>query len=299
MQHELEILDGGMGHELSARGHMPREGLWSAQALLDVPSEVAQVHSDYITAGAQVITTNSYSTIPSYLAKAGMSESYQLLTEVAAKLARESADAASSYVRVAGCLPPLNESYRPDLVEADDESRAIYRELVSVLSPYVDLYLSETMSSVREAVNACFAARNFDRDKPLWVAWTLHETPGTGLRSGESIENAFEAVMQYEPDAFLFNCTSPAAIYAGIEALRSVTDKPIGAYPNKFNVPTGWTLDNDKSVEPREMTESEFVAFARECRDRGASIIGGCCGIGPSDIEAIAKGLDGIKRRAR
>ena len=292
MNHELEILDGGMGHELIARGHTPREGLWSAKALLDVPSEVEQVHSDYITAGAQIITTNSYSTIPSYLAKAGMSESYQSLTEVAAKLARKSADAVSSSVRVAGCLPPLDESYRPDLVQEDNESRAIYGELVSVLSPYVDLYLSETMSSVREAVNACHAARNVDRDKPLWVAWTLHEIPGKGLRSGESVENALEAVMQYEPDAFLFNCTSPAAIYSGIDLLRSITDKPIGAYPNKFNVPTGWTLDNDKAVEPREMTESEFVAFARECRDRGASIIGGCCGIGPSDINAIAKGLN-------
>ena len=77
-----------MGAELIKRGLTPRTGLWSARALLDEPEGVVQVHAEYIEAGASVITTNSYSTIPSYLAKAGMAESYQELTVVAAKLAR-------------------------------------------------------------------------------------------------------------------------------------------------------------------------------------------------------------------
>ena len=69
-----------MGAELIKRGLTPRTGLWSARALLDEPEGVVQVHADYIEAGASVITTNSYSTIPSYLAKADMAESYQELT---------------------------------------------------------------------------------------------------------------------------------------------------------------------------------------------------------------------------
>ena len=289
MNHEFTILDGSMGGELIARGHTPRAGLWSAKALLDVPEAVSQVHVDYIAAGASVITTNSYSTIPSYLTKAGMSESYLELTEVAAKLARETADSASSSVRVAGCLPPLDESYRHDLVPEDSESREIYGELVKVLMPYADLYLCETMSRAREAANASHAARTFAPDKPLWVAWTLHEIPGKGLRSEESIQQALEAVMPFDPDAFLFNCTSPSAICAGIEILATLTDKPIGAYPNGFDVPPGWTLDNEIPVEPRDINEDDFIGFARKCREKGASIIGGCCGIGPSHIRAIAR----------
>ena len=218
-----------------------------------------------------------------------MAESYLDLTEVAAKLARQSADTALSPVRVAGCLPPLDESYRHDLVPGDAESREIYSELVKVLLPYADLYLCETMSCAREAANASYAARTFDPEKPLWVAWTLHETPGMGLRSEESLQQALEAVMPYEPDAFLFNCTSPSAICAGIEALAALTDKPIGAYPNSYHVPAGWTLDNDKPVEHRDMTQDDFIGFARECRDKGASIIGGCCGVGPSHIDAMVK----------
>ena len=72
-----------MGAELIKRGLTPRTGLWSARALLDEPAGVVQVHAEYIEAGASVITTNSYSTIPSYLAKAGMAERYQDLTVVA------------------------------------------------------------------------------------------------------------------------------------------------------------------------------------------------------------------------
>lgn len=289
MKHELQILDGSMGAELIARGHTPRTGLWSAKPLLDVPEAVVQVHDDYIAAGARIITTNSYSTIPSYLAKADMAESYQALTEVAAKLARQSADSANSPVMVAGCLPPLDESYRHDLVPEDGPSREIYQELVRVLLPYADLYLCETMSNAREAANAAAAARAIDPHKPVWVAWTLHESPGKGLRSGESLAQALAAVEEFAPDAYLFNCTSPAAICAGIETLAALTDKPIGAYPNSFHVPDGWTLDNDKPVEARDMTVDDFIAFARECQDKGASIIGGCCGIGPSHIDAMVK----------
>ena len=280
-----------MGAELIKRGLTPRTGLWSARALLDEPEGVVQVHAEYIEAGASVITTNSYSTIPSYLAKAGMAESYQELTVVAAKLARRAADAATIPVRVAGCLPPLDESYRHDLVPEDEPSQAVYRELVTVLTPYADLYLCETMSCVREAVNASSAARAVDPHKPLWVAWTLHETPGEGLRSGESLADALAAVQPFEPDAYLFNCTSPAAISAAVQTLAKLTNKPIGAYPNSYHVPEGWTLDNEKSVEARDMTTEDFVAFSRDWRNKGASIIGGCCGLGPSHIDAMAKDL--------
>jgi S-methylmethionine-dependent homocysteine/selenocysteine methylase len=251
------------------------------------------VHREYIDAGAQIITTNSYSTIPSYLAKAGMEESYQELTVVAAKLARQAVEATGQQALVAGCLPPLDESYRHDLVPADEPSREIYAELVGVLSSHVDLYLCETMSSAREGANAASAARAADPDKPLWVAWTLHETPGTGLRSGESLEQAMAAVEQYQPDAFLFNCTSPSAITAAVEALAELTDKPIGAYPNSYHVPEGWTLDNEKSMGGRDMEEAEFIRYSQEWLAKGASIIGGCCGIGPEHIQAMSRKLKG------
>ena len=109
----VTILDGGMGGELIRREVTPRNELWSAQALLDVPETVLAVHKDYIASGASIIITNSYSTIPSYLGKMGMADRFEELTILAAKLARQAADEADNGVLVAGSMPPLDESYRP------------------------------------------------------------------------------------------------------------------------------------------------------------------------------------------
>ena len=287
MTNELTILDGGMGHELIRRGSPPG-GLWSAKALIDKPEAVTAVHQDYIDAGAQVIITNSYSTVPSYLAKENMESQYIELTEVAARLAREVADRANTDVKVAGCLPPLSESYRHDLVPDDAEARPIYAAIVKALSAHVDIYVCETMSCVREAVNAAATARQVDPSKPLWVALTLADEPGGGLRSGETMQQVVAGLEAYNVDAFLFNCTDPGAISIALEQLAPLTSKPTGAYPNRFHVPAGWTLDNEVKTEPTEMTIEQYLEFVATWRQSGASIIGGCCGIGPEFIAALS-----------
>jgi S-methylmethionine-dependent homocysteine/selenocysteine methylase len=284
----ITILDGGMGGELIRRELTPRGELWSAQALLDAPDKVLEVHADYIAAGAEIIITNSYSTIPSYLGKLGLADRFKELTELAGRIAREAADAADHPVQVAGALPPLDESYRPDLVPPDDEAVPVYRALAQALDPYVDLFLCETMSCIRESVNAARAAREVGGTaKPLYVSWTLSETAGAGLRSGESIADAVAAVAEFAPDAYLFNCTSPEAISAGIEALATLTGQPIGAYPNRLSIPEGWTLDNEVSTGYRtDLDVASYLDYAERWQHSGASIIGGCCGIGPEYIAA-------------
>ncbi len=289
MTRSLTILDGSMGQELARRGYGKSDGIWSAKALIESPDMVGAVHRDYIKGGAKVITTNTYSTIPSYLKKEGLERRYQELTASAGRIAREVADEFDQSVLVAGCLPPLDVSYRPDLVPSDEDSHPIYRNLVEALNPYVDLFLCETMSSAREGKNAVLAARKFaNANQPVWVSWTLADNGDSGLRSGESILDAYQAVESFRPDAFLFNCTDPQAISHGLIELVELTDKPIGAYPNSFHVPDGWTLDNDIDVERRDMHIHEFVDFADKWLDIGATIVGGCCGIGPEHINALS-----------
>ena len=154
----MTILDGGMGVELIRRGIVPRGGLWSAQALIDHPEGVAAVHQDYVDAGATVITTNSYSTVPEYMAKQGLQDSYVQYTKKAGQIARDVGDAAGNTL-VAGSLPPLSESYRADLVPSDEAAAPIYDAMVAALDPYVDLFLCETMSTSQEAYNALSAVR--------------------------------------------------------------------------------------------------------------------------------------------
>lgn len=290
----ITILDGGMGGELLRRSDTKPTGLWSAEALLRAPEQVVEVHRDYIDAGSQVITTNSYSSIPSYLAKQGLAHRYVELTALAGALARRAADQSSRDIQVAGGLPPLSESYRPDLVPSDPEARPIYQAMAQALEPHVDRFVCETMSCVRESRSAALAAKKAAavRSLPVYVSFTLNEAPGAGLRSGESIEEAFAALSDLELDGFLFNCTHPDAIERALEVLRRLTDKPIGGYPNRFDVPEGWTLDNDTPVVPRSGFSSDaFVAAAMRCIERGATLFGGCCGTGPADIAALSSAL--------
>ena len=285
----LTILDGGMGGELIRRKISPGNELWSAQALLDAPDSVLEVHKDYIAAGARIIITNSYSTIPSYLGKLGLEERFEELTELAAQIARQAADEADARVLVVGSMPPLDESYRPDLAPPDDVAQPIYLRLAKALDPYVDLFLCETMSCIREAVNAATTARAVSGpDKPVYVSWTLSETAGGGLRSGESISDAVAALEGLGIGAYLFNCTSPEAITQGLKELRTLTDRPIGAYPNRLSIPQGWTLDNEVETGYRlDLDVAAYLDYTRQWQAAGAEIIGGCCGIGPEYIAAL------------
>jgi S-methylmethionine-dependent homocysteine/selenocysteine methylase len=282
------VMDGSMGNELLARRSDLVTGLWSAQYLIDAPELVKEIHLDYINAGADLIITNTYSTIPSYLSKQKAEDKMSELIHLAGKLAREAVKDSKKKVTVAGSLPPLEESYRPDLVIDKKEAVPIYETLIKELTPYVDIFICETMSSIKEMQHVIQALQNLDNEKPVWISWSLKEDKKNQLRSGESIKEAFIASASIKPEAYLFNCTDPFAITEGLKELKELTQKPIGGYPNVFNVPDGWTLDNDVQVSVRDLSVEKFLEFAEEWRNLGATIIGGCCGIGPKFIKAVA-----------
>ncbi len=282
------VMDGSMGNELLTRRSDLVTGLWSAQYLIDAPELVKEIHLDYINAGADLIITNTYSTIPSYLSKQKAEDKMPELINLAGKLAREAVKDSKKKVTVAGSLPPLEESYRPDLVIDKEEAVPIYETLIKELTPYVDIFICETMSSIKEMQHVIEALQNLDNEKPVWISWSLKEDKKNQLRSGESIKEAFIASASIKPEAYLFNCTDPFAITEGLKQLKELTQKPIGGYPNVFNVPDGWTLDNDVQVSVRDLSVEKFLEFAEEWRNLGATIIGGCCGIGPKFIKAVA-----------
>ena len=278
-----------MGNELLKRTNKQSSGLWSAQFLIDSPNLVKEVHQAYVDVGAQVITTNTYSTIPSYLQKENKTNLMKDLIRKAGAIAREVADNNNQEILVAGSLPPLDESYRPDLVPNEKESMPIYEEIINELNSFVDIFLCETVSSIAETSNVLKALKNkAKQDKKIWLSWTLLEDKSARLRSKETIEDAFQFAESFNPDAYLFNCTDPIAITEGIKKLSKLTDKPIGCYPNVFGVPFDWTLDNNVEVDPRNLSIEQFIEYKNLWNELGASIIGGCCGLGPDYIEAIA-----------
>ena len=186
------IMDGGMGHQLRRLGVEISGPIGSVErflgvALANLEQEdlVRAAHDAYIEAGARVIITNSYATVPGIVGEDR--EKVELCVRRAGEIARACAARADDAVLVAGSIPPLRGSYRPDDVLPDDELAVEYAKIVPVISPYADVLCCETMSCAREAKAAAVAAAA--AGKPVWVSWTLAEaTDPPVLRSGESLK---------------------------------------------------------------------------------------------------------------
>jgi S-methylmethionine-dependent homocysteine/selenocysteine methylase len=283
------ILDGGMGRELWRRGVEVPPTLWSANALLAAPRTVQQIHQDYIAAGADIITLNNYSLVPGVLAACGLADRLDELLGLSLRLARAAREhAGRARVRIAAALPPLANSYRADLVPPFAEALPAYRRIVASLAGGVDLFLCETMASAAEARAAATAAS--ESGLPVWVAWSLHDDASGRLRSGESVAEAVAALGDLAIDAFLFNCSTPESITTALPLLRDLTERPIGAYANAFRpVPRDWDMARDGLLTLRDDIAPEgYAAIVRQWAASGATIFGGCCGIGPDHIACLA-----------
>ncbi|EPL15848.1 homocysteine S-methyltransferase family protein [Pseudomonas sp. CF161] len=291
------ILDGGMGRELQRRGAPFRQPEWSALALSEAPQAVEAVHAAYIDSGANVITSNSYAVVPFHIGEERFAAEGQALAALAGELARRAADASGKKVRVAGSLPPLFGSYRPDLFDA---SRAadLLAPLVNGLAPHVDLWLAETQSSIVEA-RAIHAGLPED-GKPFWLSFTLKDEDTDAvprLRSGEPVAEAAAVAAELGVETLLFNCSQPEVIGDAIDAARATFERlgvkiHIGAYANAFPPQPEEATANDGLDPLREdLDPPGYLRWAADWQQRGASHLGGCCGIGPEHIAVLAQKL--------
>ncbi|KAB7896583.1 homocysteine S-methyltransferase [Rouxiella sp. S1S-2] len=298
MNNNIVILDGGMGRELARMGAPFRQPEWSALALMEAPHFVRQAHDAFIAAGSQVISTNSYAVVPFHVSDEVFAQRGAQLIALSGKLAREAADAAPSAVKVAGSLPPVLGSYRPDLFEPV-KARGLLDVLVAQLSPHVDYWLAETQSSVAE-VELVREALGDDK-RPLWLSFTLedslNEQGAALLRSGESITDAVNAVLRLDAKAVLFNCSRPEVMASAVQEASRVAKHhqahlEIGVYANAFEPSDNKRGANEGLSEMRKDTDPQgYLSFAEEWVTAGATMVGGCCGIGPEHIAALAQAL--------
>lgn len=290
----ITVLDGGMGRELLRMGAPFRQPEWSALALIEAPEFVTRAHQGFVDAGADMITTNTYALVPFHLGESVWARDAARLATLAGRLAREVADAAPREVAVAGSIPPVFGSYRPDLFDAVRAPK-LYAPIVTALAPFVDLWLCETQSSIQEALSAIESV--LETDQPVWVSFTLDDSTASAnqpprLRSGESVRDAVIAVIEAGADAVLFNCSQPEFLNAAIDVAREISGEDsvaIGAYANAFPPQRTDAAANEDLLTLRaDLTPRGYLKFAKQWLDRGVTIVGGCCGIGPEHIGAIA-----------
>lgn len=298
MRQDITLLDGGMGRELQRSGAPFRQPEWSALALMLSPAHVGKAHSSFADAGADVITTNSYAVVPFHIGADRFASDGPRLVRLAGEIARATAD--EKGVKVAGSLPPVLGSYRPDLFN-ESEAAPILQVLIDGLSPSVDLWLAETLSSTPEArlVRSLLG----DDPRPLWLSFTLDDGDAAAvedgrqpprLRSGEAIEDAARTAVDCRATVLLFNCSQPEVMEAAVKAGRAAlpADIRIGIYANAFATEADDTEANADLHDIRaDLTPENYRAFARKWVDAGATLIGGCCGIGPEHIRALAQSL--------
>jgi S-methylmethionine-dependent homocysteine/selenocysteine methylase len=292
------ILDGGMGQELLARSKREVTTMWSADIMLHEPDLVTQLHYDFIQAGAQIITLNTYTATPQRLALNHASEQLELLHALAGKAAQDAISRAAVScgsgsgcdIKIAGCLPPLVASYHPDRSPEFEASLQTYRQLVQLQNPFSDLFICETMSSINEAKAACTAAK--ESGKPVWLAFSVCDDNPAQLRGGDALVDAIAQLVPEFTNTVLLNCSRPEAIE---QALPYLTDKvgQIGVYANGFTSITslypGTTV---KSLTTRkDLNPQEYAEHAQLWAQQGATIIGGCCEIGPAHIKVLSDTL--------
>jgi S-methylmethionine-dependent homocysteine/selenocysteine methylase len=286
------LLDGAMGTELESRG-INLDLMWSASALVSSADVVRNIHADYIRAGADIITTNTYAITRRQLAQANLEDHLLRLNQLACQLACEARQANNPAVLIAGSMPPQSGTYRPDKVGLFEEIEPLYREQAAILADYVDLLLCETMSSASEAYAAASAACKFG--KPVWVSWTLSEDGSARLRSGETVVEAIHALAGLPVSGFLVNCTAPESVSAAIPLLAATGTKHVGGYANTYQpIPADFgDTDDDAELDFRkDLDPDQYVAHAAKWLDAGATLIGGCCGTRPAHIQKLRELLD-------
>ncbi|MEL6264783.1 MAG: homocysteine S-methyltransferase family protein [Pseudomonadota bacterium] len=285
----VTILDGGLGQELVARSTAAPTPLWSTRVMLDEPELVRRVHDDFFAAGAEIATVNTYAVQHDRLQTADLDDRFRDLHLTACRLACEARDAHGSG-RVAGSLGPLGWSYRPDLAPPAETAARLYAEIVAIQAGHVDLFICETMASVDQARGALMGLEGTDR--PVWLAVSTMEEDGTRLRSGEPVDAVLAVVDDFEPAALLVNCTAPESISNALGKLRG-HGIPLGAYGNGFvriaedyktNTATVSQLSTREDLSP-----ARYADFAEDWAALGATILGGCCEIGPAHIAELRR----------
>lgn len=286
---ELILLDGALGTELELRQIPTPLPLWSAQALFDSPDTVRSIHEDYVRAGADILTANTFRATPRTLAKAGRAADTERMVGRAVSLAREVADRArgAREILIAGALAPLEDCYRPDLApDPGLAEREHAEQAVRLARAGVDLILIETMNSTAEAKAALRGAK--PSGLPVLVSFICRSAKE--ILNGESLADAVRAVEPFKPDVILVNCTAPDTIAGCLEEMARSTRSPIGCYPNAGapDMAHGtWLFDPAWTPERFAEAASTWVA-------RGAQVIGGCCGVGPDHIRALRAALPSV-----
>jgi len=292
------LLDGGTGSELEKRGASMHPEAWCGPATLEHADILEAVHRDYLAAGADVITANTYASSRLMLAAAGYGDRVAEINRAAVAAAQRAREASGrSDVLVAGSLSHMcpitadSDYPDPDRIPSADEMYGAFHELATLLREAgCDLIMLEMMYNPDRIPLAFEAA--LATGLPVWAGFAVRRgEQGEVLSFARDREIPLADILSplthsRVPVAGLMH--SPADVIADATAeLRQHHRGWLMAYPDSgfFRMPY-WQFEN--VIEPQELVE-----FARSWIDDGVQVLGGCCGLSPAHIAALHEAFRG------
>ena len=298
---ELVIIDGGTGTQLQAEGVPMDDVAWSARANLDQPDVVQRVHEEYIRAGADVIIANTYASSRAALEPAGLGSRVAEANRSAVRAALRAREAAATGpVAVAGSMSSFSPADmeagglgRPLAGPAESDPRfptlAHFREQAELLAEAgVDLIALEMINARGYGRAAIQAAA--ETGLPVWLGISaFHREDGTlgtlpELGDSDSVEVLVSALATPELAAITVMHSRPEACLAAVEIIGHHYPGPVGVYAETGDwQPPNWVFGG--------LSPAGYLEQAVTWADGGVRLIGGCCGVGPEHIRALADGL--------
>jgi len=288
---DIIILDGGTGTDIQSRG-VPMAGeTWCAEANLTHPAVVRCVHEDYIEAGAEIVTANTYATSPLLFNALGRDDDMIRIDKEAVKIARDAAQGRAAVAGSFSVMRPMDQGV--DRVKkyrewSETDARALMRRKAhSMADAGVDLIMMEMMRDADYSLWATEAA--VATGLPVWVGISTEPDKDgklTGFaRPDWPLADIVKALAGAGADVISIMHTLPNHTGDALKIVRESWGGPLGAYPESgfFKMPDWQFVD---IIEP-----TALVTYARDWQKTGASIFGGCCGTNPQHIKALSTAM--------
>ncbi|MBG9793921.1 homocysteine methyltransferase [Paenibacillus dendritiformis] len=285
LQREIIVGDGAMGTYLYQLGYPV--GISYESLNISEPERIRDIHREYVSAGARLLETNTFTANREKLSKHGLEKQVKEINRAAARLARE---AAAGQAYVVGALGSIRAGKREN-IETEQVKRDYTEQLSALLEEGVDGIMFETFYDMEEMKLALQIVRALDDRIPIICQFAVEESNRT--KDGLRLLDAFRLLREEGADVVGLNCRmGPNGLMRAMEDLTGRLALPMSAFPNA-GLPD-YVDGRYNFVATADYMAESAVRFA----ELGARIIGGCCGTTPEHIQAIAQALADIEAPA-
>lgn len=277
------IMDGAMGTELMRRGIELPLPLWSSMSNIDQFDQVMNIHKDYLEAGCDILTTNTFRTTPRTFIKAGYSQNEsEIISEQCCNMAIEAAKHAvkKENTLIAGSVAPLEDCYEPSHFPGKEIAKKEFRLIIDrIIRKGVDILLFETMGNYEEIESALQVSNHIDIQR--WLSIVLKNK--NSILDGTELQKVVELANKNKIDMVLINCTPVNIISGALDIFLGYRKGKWGVYPN-----AGENMPTKDGEFVSKLDDESFCKAIQDYITLGASVVGSCCGSTPNTVRKIS-----------